>query len=467
MAEAYSGKVIASGLSYGGYRAYVNGYIQSQTDDNVVVYGGGAIQGTRASGFGVAGNVTINGSGVTSFSGVINNTGSNWANVCSNSGTLTLARQQNAYNVTVTCNAWGQTVNGYGSAGGSTSTSVTVTIPARPYYAHGNPSITLATSCTQGQSVTIKWAKSGTQGNAGFTRFELWRGSTKLYSGSNTSYTVKPSDTTGTKGGSVTYTVKEIHTWYGSEKTTSASKAIAVHGPHGNPSITLATSCTQGQQVTVSWAKSATQGNASFTRFELWQGSSKLYSGSGTSYKVTPSSVVGSRGGNVTYQVREIHDWYGAEKTTSASKTIAVHGPHGNPTLSASKTTANYGESVNLSWAKSATQGNAAFTRFELWQGSSRLYSGSAVSKSVKPSDVTGPRGGTATYTLKEIHTWYGSEKTTQASRNITVRSGVVSVYDSSGTKHTGLVTAYDSGGGSHYVLISAYDSSGNKHSVV
>ena len=253
--------------------------------------------------------------------------------------------------------------------------------------------------------------------------------------------------------------------------TSSASGSVTVsartYHAHGNPSITLATSCTQGQQVTVSWAKSATQGNASFTRFELWQGSSKLYSGSGTSYKVTPSSVVGSRGGNVTYQVREIHDWYGAEKTTSASKTIAVHGPHGNPTLSASKTTANYGESVNLSWAKSATQGNAAFTRFELWQGSSKLYSGSAVSKSVKPSDVTGPRGGTATYTLKEIHTWYGSEKTTQASRNITVRSGVVSAYDSSGTKHTGLVTAYDSGGNSHFVLITAYDANGSPHSVV
>ena len=253
--------------------------------------------------------------------------------------------------------------------------------------------------------------------------------------------------------------------------TSSASGTVTVsartYHAHGNPTITLASNCLQGQQVTVSWAKSATQGNAAFTRFELWQGNNKLYSGSNTSYTVTPSTVTGTAGGNVTYTVKEIHTWYSSEKTTSASKTIAVYGPHGTPTLSASKTTTNYGESVNLSWAKSKTQGNAGFTRFELWQGSSRLYSGSAVSKSVVPSDATGARGGTATYVLKEIHTWYGSEKSTQTSKSITVRSGVVSAYDSSGKKHTGLVTAYDSSGKSHYVLITAYDSSGKAHSVV
>ena len=97
----------------------------------------------------------------------------------------------------------------------------------------------------------------------------------------------------------------------------------------------------------------------------------------------------------------------------------------------------------------------------------SRLYSGSAISMNVVPSSVTGARGGTATYTVKEIHEWYGSYPETSASVSITVRSGVVSVYDSSGNKHTGLVTAYDSEGKSHYVLITAYDSSGKAHSVV
>ena len=157
--------------------------------------------------------------------------------------------------------------------------------------------------------------------------------------------------------------------------------------------------------------------------------------------------------------------------TSSASGMVTVsartYHAHGEPTITANKTTANYGESVTLSWAKSSTQGNAYFARFELWQGNTKLYSGSAISKSVKPSDVTGAKGGTATYTVKEIHTWYGSEKTTSSSITITVRSGVVSAYDSSGKKHTGLVTAYDSSGKSHYVLITAYDSSGKPHSVV
>lgn len=141
--------------------------------------------------------------------------------------------------------------------------------------------------------------------------------------------------------------------------------------------------------------------------------------------------------------------------------------PHGNPTMSASKTIANYGESVTLSWAKSPSQGNANFERFELSQGNSLIYSGSAISKSVVPSDYSGAQGGDVIFKLKEVHEWYGTYPSTETTVTVNVRSGVVTVYDSSGNKHTGLVTAYDSSGNAHYVLISAYDSSGAKHSVV
>lgn len=161
----------------------------------------------------------------------------------------------------------------------------------------------------------------------------------------------------------------------------------------------------------------------------------------------------------------------GYREGSIASGTVTIparpYYAHGVPSISASKSTANYGESVTISWGKSATQGNATFARFELWQGNNQLYSGSANSKSVRPSDVTGAKGGTATYTVKEIHEWYGSYPSTQNSTTITVRSGVVSAYDSSGAKHTGLVTAYDSSGNAHYVLITAYDSEGKAHSVV
>ena len=159
-----------------------------------------------------------------------------------------------------------------------------------------------------------------------------------------------------------------------------------------------------------------------------------------------------------------IWDWV---NIGSVSVSARAYYAHGNPTVSASKTTTHYSEEITLSWDKSSNQGNAGFDRFELWQGDTKLYSGSGTNYKVTPSDVTGAKGGTATYVLKEIHEWYGGYPSTQASIDITVRSGVVTVYDSNGTKHVGLVTAYDSNGKGHYVLITAYDSSGKAHNVV
>lgn len=174
---------------------------------------------------------------------------------------------------------------------------------------------------------------------------------------------------------------------------------------------------------------------------------------------------------NFTVRASWDSSWSAVGGNTSGTRTVTVparpYTAHGNPSFSASKSKVNYGDSITLSWAKSGTQGNANFDRFELWQGSSRLYSGSGLSKSVKPSDVTGPRGGTVKYVLKEIHEWYGSYPSKEASLTIEVRSGVVTAYDSGGSKHTGLVTAYDSGGNAHFALITAYDSGGNAHQVV
>lgn len=137
------------------------------------------------------------------------------------------------------------------------------------------------------------------------------------------------------------------------------------------------------------------------------------------------------------------------------------------PTFTASATTVHFGESVVLSWGKASTQGNANFDRFELWQGSNKLYSGSAISMSVKPSDVCGASGGEVVYTLKEIHEWYGTYPSKSVDITITVQSGVVTAYDSSGKKHTSIVTAYDDKGKAHFVLITAYDSSGKGHAVI
>lgn len=140
---------------------------------------------------------------------------------------------------------------------------------------------------------------------------------------------------------------------------------------------------------------------------------------------------------------------------------------HGNPTLSTVKTTAHYGEVLTLSFAKSETQGNANFDHFELYQGNTQIHKSTDTSYTVTPSDVTGAKGGTVTYTLKEVHEWYGGYKTTETSITIKVQSGVVTIYDENKVKHVGLVTMYDEQRVRHYVLITAYDKDGNAHNVV
>lgn len=156
--------------------------------------------------------------------------------------------------------------------------------------------------------------------------------------------------------------------------------------------------------------------------------------------------------------------------TSTATVTVTIPArtrtPHGNPTLNLSKTSVNYGDSVTATWAKSATQGNANFDHFELYIGSTKTYTGTGTSSSFKPSDYTGPSGGDLTVKIREVHEWYGSYPYTEASKTINVKSGVVTVYDSSGNKRTGLVTVYDDSGNAHNVLITAYDSEGKAHSV-
>ena len=151
----------------------------------------------------------------------------------------------------------------------------------------------------------------------------------------------------------------------------------------------------------------------------------------------------------------------GATASGSVSIPARTRTPHGNPTISASATEAVYGEQVTLTWGKSATQGNANFDRFELWQGSTRLYSGTGTSMAVTPSDVTGAKGGTATYEVREIHDWYGTEYTTKATVSIEVKGGVVTAYDGEGAARAGLVTAYGADGAARSVLITAYDAEG------
>lgn len=347
--------------------------------------------------------------------------------------------------------------------------STTARVPGRTYNAHGAPNFSSSLTATlQGESVKFTWSKSATQGNANFDHFELWRGGTKVYSGGGTSHTETPSNATGANGGSLTYILKEIHEWYGTYPSTQKSITVHVIKNHGNPTINSdRNGYYQGEQATISWAKASNQGNSTLDRFELWRGDTKLYSGKNTSYEETPSDVTGANGGSITYTIKEVHTFHGRTLTTQATKSVSVIKNFGTPRLTASKSPCNYSESITLGFQKASEQGNSAFNKFELYQDSTKLYSGSGTSYKVTPSDYSGPRGGNVAFKLKEIHEWHGRYPEKETSLTINVRSGVISAYDNDGNKHTGLVTVYDSSGELRYVLITGYDSEGRAHSVV
>lgn len=105
----------------------------------------------------------------------------------------------------------------------------TTTVPAKAYVAHGNPTITVSkTPVHYGESITISWVKSSTQGNAAFKEFRLLRDGKSIYQGTDTSANDNPSAWTGPAGGEETYTIREVHVWNGLEKITEASVTVEV-----------------------------------------------------------------------------------------------------------------------------------------------------------------------------------------------------------------------------------------------
>ena len=136
-------------------------------------------------------------------------------------------------NITCWTKYWGETVNGYGAGGWNGAVYLDVWIPAKPYYKHGNPTISVSkNSVPYGESITVSWAKASYQGNANFHKFILTDGMGKhLSDGVGTSVKSTPSailneygkdayyngtSAPNKKKGWVYYAVCEIHEWYGS-----------------------------------------------------------------------------------------------------------------------------------------------------------------------------------------------------------------------------------------------------------
>lgn len=156
--------------------------------------------------------------------------------------------------------------------------------------------------------------------------------------------------------------------------------------------------------------------------------------------------------------------------TSTASVTVDIparkYVTHSAPFVDASDVRATYGQRVTISFDKAADQGNANFDHFELYANGARVHTaseGGAIA--VTPSDVSGPRGGTVRYTLREVHEWYGAYPSTESSVEVEVLGGVVTVYDEGGASHVGLVTAYDAGGTARNVVVSVYDEGGQRRS--
>lgn len=138
-----------------------------------------------------------------------------------------------------------------------------VTIPAPPYTPHSLPEIKAnkESGIGYGESVSLTFVKATTVGSARFDHFELWRGPDKLYSGPGTNFSVKPSDVTGVYGGNVTYTLKEVHEWYGTYPSNSVSITLSVNEERVTVSGCSASRKTD-TQANVAWSVSGNSSSA-------------------------------------------------------------------------------------------------------------------------------------------------------------------------------------------------------------
>ena len=162
MASNASSWYSISGHSSRKYRAYVNAYVQSQTDTTATIYVEGCVQAYYLSQYGAGVGVYINGQWVDGASVAIMNPGGDVGNWGWASGTLTIDKASYGKSITCTCSVWGETVSGYGGLnGGNPSTSVTVSVSAITIYAPNAPSDLTSTRESDNKNA-LSWTKPST-----------------------------------------------------------------------------------------------------------------------------------------------------------------------------------------------------------------------------------------------------------------------------------------------------------------
>lgn len=262
---AYSSSVSIGSSDYRAYRGYISASISNSADTTATVSYSFSVQMKYAYQYGVAAECYVDGTKVKTISGYLSSDpGSSWKTVCSGSGTKSVTKKGSSYSITVKCKAYGKEVSGYGSAGGSTTVSVTLTVPARTRTAHGPPTFSVDKSIVAtGESVTLTVSPSATQGNANFDHFEISDGMGNKFFISDSTTTAATVTTTdvpsavletygaeeylaGATGAldqfealrpnCVYYAAREVHEWY---DTYPASEWVWVEVEVNNPIPTI------------------------------------------------------------------------------------------------------------------------------------------------------------------------------------------------------------------------------------
>ena len=237
-----------------------------------------------------------------------------------------------------------------------------------------------------GDSVTLSWTGAAGTNNA-LTKYELKSGSTVLYSGTNTSYTISNFTTTASYTVTATYALNTV-------TTASITKTVYTHPTLGNLSGT--SPIPSGSKPTISWSAATAGTNNAVTGYQ-WRVGTGTWSSTITDTSFTASSAITS---STTYGVRAVgtRGDYSAEKTI----TIAVW-TNASSSLSVSPTSVASGNNAVLSY--SATSGtNNSITGWTLKEGTTTLTSGTGAASSTYT--VTPVTPGTHTYTLTATSTY-------------------------------------------------------------
>lgn len=280
--------------------------------------------------------------------------------------------------------------------------SVTVVDPANP----AAPTVTAPATAVTGQNVTVSWTAVSSPGGYA-VRYEM-TGQTAdgtqvtPYSGTSLSTTVVAS---APAGSTYTFSVRACDT-YGCSGWKSASTTVNPTIPATAPNLAVQATVYPGKSYPVSWG--AVGGAATY---ELMEGATQSYSGSGNLKSFTASNAVGDA---ASFEVRACNvtgcGAWSAEKTVTVTNPPAPSVPG---SLSAPATVVE-GQTISTSWSAS-TDGQGYAVTYALQyrkDGASAvtLYSGTNRSASLANA---GPSGAVYDFTVSACNPYVCSTTTT------------------------------------------------------